>query len=1260
MIRPSRPPRNHFSTGLRAGVAVIAFVAAVAASAVSAPASPAPASQSSSGSADAVRAASAPVTAQHTVTLVTGDLVLLDKLADGTETATVRPPADRLSTSFATRQVGGQLYVVPSDANALLAAGTLDPELFNVSQLVADGYDDTHSTSLPLIVQYPAATAKAKTSGAPPGTSHRFTLESINAQSVRENKAQARAFWTSLSGAGSGSVSKVWLDRKVATTLTESVPQIGAPSAWQAGYDGSGVTVAVLDTGIDTTHPDLDGGKVADAANFSADTDTLDHFGHGTHVASIVAGTGEGAPANRRGVAPGASLLNAKVLDRNGSGSYDSIIEGLEWAAAHGAKVANLSIGTHTPTDGDDPLVQAIDRISLSSGMLIVAAADNIGPGDSTITSPGWANEALTVGAVDKQDKLASFSSRGPRLGDYGIKPDITAPGVDIVAARADGTTLGPIVDGVYQTLSGTSMAAPHVAGAAAIIAQEFPAATNQQLKDRLISTAKTSATQTVYQQGGGRVDLVRAHAQQVYASPGTLNLGYFSFPHTDQKPVTKTVTYTNDGSTELTLDLSLQLSGKEHGPAPAGMFTLSQPTVTVPAGGTASVTVTVDPAAGQLDLYGGYLVATSGDTVVHTSVGAYLEPAMYNLTVSGIARDGRPAAVISWAELWSLDTGAFTAKYFSATNSTVTFRVRPGTYNLAGYIGTADAANTYALEAATVAKPELEITGDTSITLDARAAKQLIVDTQKPTAPASFTLSYHRDMGELNFHSSFTLGAPISRGYASPTATVTKGHFEFYSKWDLVAPRLQAEVTRPTSLPLDPQPMTNALPVDGKHTMPVVDVGLGKPEDYAGRDVRGKIALISRGETTFFEKIANATRAGAWGAIIFNNRPGLLLASAGNPGEVSIRAFTIDQQPGLMLVDMLKSGPVQMQVSGTSVSPYMYDLLLPEKQRIGNDLHYTIDRNNTAEINTSYDADRAGLGTDVRHISRPWPTFSAAVARDVPTPSRRTYYVSANDTYWWHVAWANSPFNGEFHSSYVQYQPRSQLSEHWFGRVSRPGFSPLVDTTVSREGDEFSLALFPQSDSGGHHGWPAAGDTNSTKLYAGDTLLADRSTVLFDTVPASPQPATYRLVQQGTRATSWSTYSIETSTTWTFHSSRPAAGAQEHPALLQVDYDLPLDSMNRAPDKTNYTFSIGVGHVPGVEGPATREIQAWASFDDGQSWRQVALVANGNGRMLASIQHPAADRTSGAVSLRVKATDVAGNRIDQMLIRAYGLKAKR
>src|SRR5207244_4562120 len=116
--------------------------------------------------------------------------------------------------------------------------------------------------------------------------------------------------------------------------------------------------------------------------------------------------------------------------------------------------------------------------------------------------------------------------------------------------------------------------------------------------------------------------------------------------------PVGKTVTYTNDTAADVTLNLSLRVSGKDGEAAPDGMFTVSQPNVTVPAGGKSDVTVTVNPTAGPLDRFGGYLVASSGDTVVHTSVGAFVEPEMYNVTVSGIARDGRAAAVISTAEL--------------------------------------------------------------------------------------------------------------------------------------------------------------------------------------------------------------------------------------------------------------------------------------------------------------------------------------------------------------------------------------------------------------------------------------------------------------------------------------------------------------------------------------------------------------------------------------------------------------------------------
>lgn len=1207
------------------------------------------------------------VLARHTVTLLTGDVVELHTLANGDATATIRPPATGLAPSYASRKVNNQLYVIPAQAMPMLAAGKLDQELFNVSALVANGYDDSRSTTLPLIVQYePGIQAAA----APPGATQRYALPSINATSVQEHKGEAGAFWGAVAGSGdetnlstaSTSVRKIWLNRKANATLAESVPQVGAPQAWAAGFDGTGVKVAVLDTGVDATHPDLDAGKVIAAQNFSDDTDTLDHVGHGTHVASIVAGTGEGAPTVRKGVAPGASLLNAKVLNSNGSGSFDQIIAGLEWAAAQGADVANMSLGVQAPHDGTpDPLIQAVDSISKASGMLIVIAAGNLGPSDTTISSPGWADEALTVGAVDKKDTIAAFSSRGPRGGDFAIKPDITGPGVDIVAARATGSTIGPIVDGNYMQLSGTSMATPHVAGAAAILAQRFPSHTNQQLKNTLISTAKTQSTQTVYQQGGGRLDVPRAYSQQVYASPGTLNLGFFPFPHTGQQPVAKEVSYTNDTGADITLSLALNVSGKDSGPAPDGMFSLSQTSVTVPAHGSASVNVSMNPNAGPLDRFGGYLVATSGDLgeiTVHTSVGAYVEPEMYNVTVTGIARDGRPAAVISWAELWSLPTGQFTQKFYSQTSNTVVFRVGPGTYNLVGYLATADAANAFALEVATVAEPQVEVTGDRTITLDARKANPIQLATAKPIAPTTFTLSYHRDLGELNFHSSFTLSPPIRRGYANPTATVTKGGFEFYSKWDLVAPPLLARVTKPADIPLAPEPMSNALPVDGKHTLPLVFVGLGKPADYVGRDVRGKIALVSRGEITFAEKVANATAAGAWAVLIFNNRPGLLLAGAGNPGEVSIRGFTIEQAAGAMLTDLLQQGPVNVQVSGTSVSPYLYDLLLPEKQRIPSSLSYTIDKNTTATVATRYAADVAGtLGTDVRHISRPWPTFSVGFVRDVPRPLQRTYLVSANDTKWWHIAWSHAPFDGEFDGAYTEYKPRTMLAEHWFGRVSRPGVAATFDPQVLRTSDEFAMAVFPHSDAAGHYGWGTSGDVHRTQLFVGSQLLKETNTPPFGMFPALPDPATYRLVLNSKRSTPWSLYSTETITTWTFSSSRPAAGKEEHPALSQVNFDLTLDELNRTVDRSAYTFRLSPGHIPGSTGTSFKSTQAWVSFNDGGTWRKIDLVDIGNGSLQATVQHPKIENTTGAVSLRVKATDEAGNSIDQTLYRAYGLK---
>ncbi len=226
-----------------------------------------------------------------------------------------------------------------------------------------------------------------------------------------------------------GGISHIWLDGKVKATLADSTAQIGAPDVWDSGTDGSGVDVAVLDTGVDADHPDF-AGQIADAQSFVPDEDTVDHHGHGTHTASTVAGTGAASDGKEKGVAPGAHLLVGKVLSNDGQGDESWIIAGMQWAAeTEHAKVISMSLGSEDPSDGTDPMSQAVDDLSASTGALFVIAAGNTGA-RLRIGSPGAAEAALTVGAVDSGDNLADFSSGGPRLGDGGLKPELTAPGV--------------------------------------------------------------------------------------------------------------------------------------------------------------------------------------------------------------------------------------------------------------------------------------------------------------------------------------------------------------------------------------------------------------------------------------------------------------------------------------------------------------------------------------------------------------------------------------------------------------------------------------------------------------------------------------------------------------------------------------------------------------------------------------------------------------------------------------------------------------
>src|SRR5256885_499953 len=177
-------------------------------------------------------------------------------------------------------------------------------------------------------------------------------------------------------------------------------------------------------------------------------------------------------------------------------------------------------------TAGPAPMSLGVNRLTGQFGTLFVAAAGDANDPVASVTAPAAADAALAVGSVDRQDRTSSFSSRGPRLGDRAVKPDIAAPGEGIVSARAAGTPDGDLdpVDASYAILSGTSIATPHVSGAAAILVQQHPDWSGPQLKSALMSTAEPTAG--VFEQGAGRVDLGRAVTQAVAATGGGLSYG--------------------------------------------------------------------------------------------------------------------------------------------------------------------------------------------------------------------------------------------------------------------------------------------------------------------------------------------------------------------------------------------------------------------------------------------------------------------------------------------------------------------------------------------------------------------------------------------------------------------------------------------------------------------------------------------------------------------------------------------------------------
>ena len=322
-------------------------------------------------------------------------------------------------------------------------------------------------------------------------------------------------------------------------TLDYHTATVNAPSAWAQGLNGTGVGVAVIDSGI-SPNGDLISSNVVYSQDFTESNSgyPYDAYGHGTHVAGILAGTGKRSTGSKytytfEGIADNVNLINLRVLDQNGAGTDSEVIGAIDTAiqlhSRFNIRVINLSLGRPVWESYTlDPICQAVEQ-AWNSGIVVVVAAGNYGRdnnantnGYGTITVPGNDPYVITVGAMNTMgtpartdDVIASYSSKGPTLFNQVIKPDLVAPGNRIISLYTAGQTLSEqnpgneIPRGLYETnggttpsstyfvLSGTSMAAPMVSGAAALMLQQNPALAPDQIKARLMKTAFKDLVQT-------------------------------------------------------------------------------------------------------------------------------------------------------------------------------------------------------------------------------------------------------------------------------------------------------------------------------------------------------------------------------------------------------------------------------------------------------------------------------------------------------------------------------------------------------------------------------------------------------------------------------------------------------------------------------------------------------------------------------------------------------------------------------------------
>ena len=492
-------------------------------------------------------------------------------------------------------------------------------------------------------------------------------------------------------------------DKKVKANDEVSNGVIKVPQVWnEVGATGQGVVIGIIDTGIDYQHPDLGGAigsqhKVIGGYDFvNNDDDPLDDNGHGTHVAGIAAANGL-----LKGVAPNARLMAIKVLDANGSGWDSQILAGIEYAidpdgnpaTDDAPDVVNMSLG-RSP-DPSEPLSEAVNNAVLQGICFVIAAGNNYDY--FQIGTPAIAEHAITVAATDNYDNTAWFSSRGPLLDSFILKPDVAAPGVSI-----NSTFLSD-----YKRLDGTSMASPHVTGVAALILGKHPDWTPGDVKAAMMSTARMDGDDKFLETGAGIVDAYKAITTDIIMSPGSISYGR---PQTTEGSWKShdVITVSNKGQTSQSIQLELEGLTDEG----AIDIQIAPSQFVLAAGATREVTINIDVNIGLLekrnipDGYYGTIALTSGATKLKTLL------SLFNPAVTTLEFNSRVPSVVIIGGV-----GSSYWKPFFPNAQKFDVMLPAGTYDVLSYFG----------DSLVVVEDHEASTESTKIVVDSKAAKNRI-----------------------------------------------------------------------------------------------------------------------------------------------------------------------------------------------------------------------------------------------------------------------------------------------------------------------------------------------------------------------------------------------------------------------------------------------------------------------------------------------------------------------------------------------------